>query len=70
MMKISLKFYNVKISCKGNAALAYSLCLITERNFYRSIGTIHTLFPTVRRGEVGQSTALLSSHQVRGIAVV
>lgn len=53
-MKISLKFHSAKVSCKDNAALAYSLYLITKRNFYRPIGTVQTLFPTVKQG-----TALL-----------
>jgi len=46
-MKISLKRYDMKASCKDNAVLAFSPYLITKRNLYWSIGTVHTLFPTV-----------------------
>lgn len=69
-MKISLKCYNVKVSCKANAVITFSPYLIMKRNFYRSIGTIHTLLPMVKRGEVGYSTALLNSQGVGSVSVV
>lgn len=69
-MKISLKHYSVKVICKDKAVLAFSLYLVMKRNFYRPIGTTHTLFPTVKSGEAGYSTVLFNSQDLKGISVV
>lgn len=69
-MKINLEHCIVKVISKDKAVLAFILYLIMKRNFYRSIGTTHTLFPTVKGSEARYSTVLLNSQDLKGISVV